>query len=44
MPNLSESLSTVALVAVGVLVAGYIMNVMYDSIPFVETASDGFDM
>jgi hypothetical protein len=33
----------VALVALGVLVAGYIMNQFYD-VELIKNASDGFDM
>lgn len=39
----NEAAMTVCLVAVGVLVAGLIMNHGYD-IPIIEQASDGFDM
>ena len=38
-----KDLKTVALVAAGVLVAGYIMNAFYD-VGIVKQASDGFDM
>ncbi|WP_256359944.1 MULTISPECIES: hypothetical protein [Thalassospira] len=40
---MTKDIKTVGLVALGVLVAGYIMNVGY-GISVVKQASDGFDM
>lgn len=39
-----EMALTIGLAAAGVILAGYLMNTLYDSVPFIEKASDGFDM
>jgi hypothetical protein len=39
---LKGDIKTVVLTALGVMVAGYVMNMMYD-VSIVKQASDGFD-
>lgn len=38
-----QDIKAVALVVIGVLVAGYVMNQLYD-VSIIKSASDGFDM
>lgn len=40
---MKKDMKTVALVALGVMVAGAIMNQFYNQIGVIEFASDGFD-
>lgn len=43
MKDIPDSLMTIGLVAVGVIVAGYVMNLGYNKLGILTTASDGFD-